>query len=177
MQHWQIGSRRFSLGFLQRLKIYLLFLQLMACHCKLDGMLWGRNTNDICSNETYSTDNHSIWTPVYCLKKSVNHTLQISLVLHSFLTSKHLIYQCKFNPCFRGYEGALCQCLPRADKNTYVLTKLSLGQSVMTASITVKPHFSTGIAEWLKCGLEVIWDIPQFKKSHSLIRLLKVLER
>lgn len=58
----------------------------------------------------------------------------------------------------------------------YTLTKLSLGQSVMTVSITVKPHFSIGIAEWLKCGPEVIEDILQLKKSHSLIRLLRVLE-
>lgn len=47
--------------------------------------------------------------------------------------------------------------------NMYVLTKLSLGQSLMTASITVKPHFSTGIVEWLKCGPEVMWDILHFR--------------
>lgn len=158
-------------------KIYPLFLQLMACHCKLDGVLWGKNTNYICSNETYSTDNHSTWTPSVSRWRSLLTARCKSLLCCSFLTSKHLIYQCKSNPSFRGYEEASCQCLPRADKNMYVLTKLSLGQSVMTASITVKPHFSTGIAEWLKCGPEVIWDIPQFKKSLSLIRLLRVLER
>lgn len=98
------------------------------------------------------------------LKNSFNHTLQMSLVWQSFLTCKHLIYQYKSKPCFREYEGASCQCLPAADKNTYMLTKLPLGQSVMTASTTVKPHFSTGIPEWLKCGPEVMWEILQFKK-------------
>lgn len=100
-----------------------------------------------------------------------------SLVWQSFLTCKHLIYQCQSNTCFRGYEGASCHCLPAAGKNTYVLTNLPLGQPVMTASTTAKPHFSTGIAEWLKCGPEVIWEILQFKKSHSSIRLLRVLAR
>lgn len=145
--------------------------------CKLDGMLWGKNTNDICSDETYSADNHSTRTPSVCCWRSLSTTHCKCLLYCSFLTSKHLIYQCEFNPCLRGYEGASCQCLPTADKNMYVLTKLCLGQSLMTASSTVKPHFSIGIAEWLKCGPEVIWDILQFKKFHSLIRLLRVLER
>lgn len=58
----------------------------------------------------------------------------------------------------------------------YMLTKLSLNQSVMTVSITVKPHFSTRIAERLKWGPEVIEDILQLKESHSSIRLLRVLK-
>lgn len=40
--------------------------------------------------------------------------MQISLVLFSFLTSKHLIYQCKFNLCLREYKRTLCQLLPTA---------------------------------------------------------------
>lgn len=56
-----------------------------------------------------------------------------------------------------------------------MLTKLFLGQSVMTASNTVKPHFSTWIAEWLKRGHEVIEDIFPLKKTHSLIKLLRVI--
>lgn len=94
------------------------------------------------------------------------------LVLFRFLTSKHLIYQCKFNLSLsmKGPHASSYQQL-------YMLTKLSLSQSVMTVSITVKPHFSIGIAERLKCGPEVIEDILQLrKKSHSSIRLLRVLK-
>lgn len=56
-----------------------------------------------------------------------------------------------------------------------MLTKLLLGQSLMTASNTVKPHFSTWIAERLKHGHEVIEDILLLKKTHSLIKLLRVI--
>lgn len=57
-----------------------------------------------------------------------------------------------------------------------MLTKLLLGQSVMTASNnTIKPHFSTWIAERLKHGHEVIEDILLLKKTHSLIKLLRVI--
>jgi len=56
-----------------------------------------------------------------------------------------------------------------------MLTKLFLGQSVMTVSNTGKPHFSIWIAEWLKHVPEVIEDMLQLKKSHSLIRLLRIV--
>lgn len=65
----------------------------------------------------------------------------------------------------------------RSYQELHTLTKLCLGQSVMTVSMPVKPHFSTGIAEWLKCGPEVTEDTFQLKKSLSLIKAFESLTK
>lgn len=130
----------------------------MARHCKPPGMLW----------EKIGVVN--LFYIYFGGKKPDNLSLQM---LNCSVSSPQNIWCASRTFPLESMKG------PHAHsyQELHTLTKLFLGQSVMTVSMTVKPYFSTGIAEWLKCGPEVTKYTLQLKKSLSLIKAFEGLRK